>query len=296
MKLLAMCAIMASAAAAAQAQTISIYQTGFEPGEGFFTGNLNGQNGWSTFLGESPNFGEVTSVNPLAGLQSILLDGQQVELGSFNNYAAIGHSAPIAPTLKGVPLRYIEVTGLCSIVDPTLDPNHHSNFWFAQYQIDDQVTLVGTGSRNGHLVFGHPTVGCTAVVIVQAGVPFQFRHLVDYVTGTASAWINDQLVYQDFTDGFFPAYVTSDVYFEGQSVDLLPFDTQVWYDDIHVKAIYCLSASDIGCDGIVGPADLAELLAQWGACPAKGECAADLDSDGTVGPADLAQLLAGWSG
>ena len=51
---------------------------------------------------------------------------------------------------------------------------------------------------------------------------------------------------------------------------------------------------DLDGDGIVGPADLAELLAQWGACPARGECAADFDADGTVGPADLAELLANW--
>ena len=56
---------------------------------------------------------------------------------------------------------------------------------------------------------------------------------------------------------------------------------------------------DLTGDGIVGPADLAELLAQWGACPPKGMCTADLappsEGDGVVGPADLAELLANWS-
>jgi subtilisin family serine protease len=55
---------------------------------------------------------------------------------------------------------------------------------------------------------------------------------------------------------------------------------------------------DIDGDEIVGPADLAQLLAQWGACPVKGDCAADISpqpgGDGSVGPADLAQLLANW--
>ena len=46
-----------------------------------------------------------------------------------------------------------------------------------------------------------------------------------------------------------------------------------------------------GGDGIVGPADLASLLAAWGACAA---CPADFTADGAVGPADLAQLLANW--
>ena len=46
---------------------------------------------------------------------------------------------------------------------------------------------------------------------------------------------------------------------------------------------------DLNGDGVVGPADLAQLLASWGACEG---CQADINGDGTVGPADLAQLLA----
>jgi hypothetical protein len=49
-------------------------------------------------------------------------------------------------------------------------------------------------------------------------------------------------------------------------------------------------------DGVVGPADLAQLLSMWGACPAP--CAADLNPpgapNGQVGPGDLAQLLSAW--
>jgi predicted outer membrane repeat protein len=48
---------------------------------------------------------------------------------------------------------------------------------------------------------------------------------------------------------------------------------------------------DLNGDGIVGPADLAQLLASWGACA---NCPADFNGDGAVGPADLAQLLAHW--
>jgi hypothetical protein len=49
--------------------------------------------------------------------------------------------------------------------------------------------------------------------------------------------------------------------------------------------------ADLNGDGVVGPADLAQLLATWGSCQ---NCAADLNHDGAVGPADLAQLLAHW--
>ena len=50
---------------------------------------------------------------------------------------------------------------------------------------------------------------------------------------------------------------------------------------------------DLNSDGSIGPADLAELLAQWGAC-ATCPCSADLTLDNTIGPADLADLLASW--
>jgi hypothetical protein len=49
--------------------------------------------------------------------------------------------------------------------------------------------------------------------------------------------------------------------------------------------------ADLDGDGIVGAADLALLLGQWG-----GSGSGDLDGDGTVGAGDLATLLAAWSG
>ena len=54
------------------------------------------------------------------------------------------------------------------------------------------------------------------------------------------------------------------------------------------------SPADLNQDGEVGPADLAELLAQWGPCDNCNSCPADLSSDCRVGPADLAEMLANW--
>jgi hypothetical protein len=53
---------------------------------------------------------------------------------------------------------------------------------------------------------------------------------------------------------------------------------------------------DLSGDGVVGPADLAQLLAAWGPCSKKPKtpCPADYDKDGTVGPGDLGTLLANW--
>ena len=55
-----------------------------------------------------------------------------------------------------------------------------------------------------------------------------------------------------------------------------------------------VSPADFDADGQVGPADLAELLAQWGECDDCQACPADLSGDCSVGPADLAEVLANW--
>ncbi len=49
--------------------------------------------------------------------------------------------------------------------------------------------------------------------------------------------------------------------------------------------------ADLDGDGVVGPSDLALLLASWGVCEG---CPADLNNDGVVDAADLADLLAAW--
>lgn len=50
---------------------------------------------------------------------------------------------------------------------------------------------------------------------------------------------------------------------------------------------------DMDGDGLVGPSDLAMLLAAWGPC---GGCVADLTGDGVVDGADLLVMLAHWGG
>jgi hypothetical protein len=53
-----------------------------------------------------------------------------------------------------------------------------------------------------------------------------------------------------------------------------------------------VTPGDIDADGIVGSADLANLLALWGQCI---NCSADVTGDGDVGPPDLSTLLANWT-
>ena len=49
--------------------------------------------------------------------------------------------------------------------------------------------------------------------------------------------------------------------------------------------------ADLGCDGTVDAADLAELLAAWGPNPGH---PADFNGDGVVDAGDLAELLSAW--
>lgn len=53
----------------------------------------------------------------------------------------------------------------------------------------------------------------------------------------------------------------------------------------------CECPADFDFDGDVDAADLAELLASWGACV---DCPADFDGDDDVDAADLAELLSAW--
>lgn len=51
---------------------------------------------------------------------------------------------------------------------------------------------------------------------------------------------------------------------------------------------------DAGGRRVVGAADLAILLANWGPCDDCDDCPADLDDDCTVGASDLLILLVNW--
>lgn len=54
---------------------------------------------------------------------------------------------------------------------------------------------------------------------------------------------------------------------------------------------------DLDSNEVVNGADLAALLASWGACATPfAPCAADLNNDGVINGADLAALLAAWGG
>jgi hypothetical protein len=55
------------------------------------------------------------------------------------------------------------------------------------------------------------------------------------------------------------------------------------------------TSCDADGNGVVNAADLAQVLATWGACNPDNPCTTDFNGDGVVDEADLAQLLANWN-
>jgi hypothetical protein len=277
-------------AAATQAQTVTIFQTGFEPTQGYIAGNLAGQNSWSTYLGEDPNFGKVVSTGALSGSQSVLLDGTDVKHGTFGNAAAVVHSAVIAPSVAGVPLRYVETTGLCKIVDPTVIASHDSVWLVYYWSTAAPFTSVGAGIVNGQYRFGVP-LSSSLSIPAQPGVTFQFRHLLDYQTGIARAWMNGQLAFQTSSNAQFnPELYASAVHLAGSSSHL-PCDTRAWYDDLQIKVVYGCE-TDINIDFAVDVDDLIAVILGWGPCGKS--CPADTDNNGAVDVDDLVAVILNW--
>lgn len=243
---------------AATAQTVTIFQSGFEPGQGYALGNLAGQNGWSPMVPADPSFGKVVNTGALAGSQSVLLDGADTRPG---NYGAVIRSAVIAPSLAGKPLRYVETTGLCRILEPTIIAGEDSVFYVYFWSNSTPHAHSGPGFVNGQHRFGHGIISSVGIP-VQPNTTFQFRHLLDYQTGRSRAWMNGQLAFQtQFNDSLYLTSVRLDC-----SSDHDQFDTRAWYDDLHIKAVYGCGG-DTNLDLAVNIEDLLAVLNAWGSCP-----------------------------
>jgi hypothetical protein len=215
------------------AQSVTVFQTGFESGEGYSPGGIKGQNGWSAVLSGDPDFGQITATNPLMGSQSALLDGPTV----VNGYAGVRKSIAVAPTQNGNALRFIEMAGVCSIVDPTLNPDHISNAWMTLMSGANEVGAVGVGSRFGQHVLGWPTATNSAFVEVQPNTPLEFKYQADYERGLATLRMNGQLVYEN-VELYFNPFIPTDLRLEFASNSNQPFDTVVRVDDLKLTATY----------------------------------------------------------
>lgn len=63
---------------------------------------------------------------------------------------------------------------------------------------------------------------------------------------------------------------------------------------IQLEGTEFLTPGDLDGSGAIDGADLALMLAAWGACPPDQSCPADLDNDGDVDAGDLGVLLGNW--
>ncbi len=79
--------------------------------------------------------------------------------------------------------------------------------------------------------------------------------------------------------------------FNAWDVDMINnHDNRALWINLFELPIQC--PADFDFDGTVGPADLAQVLGNWGKCG--GCCPFDFNQDGNVGPFDLAILLGNW--
>ena len=193
--------------------------------------------------------------------------------------------------------------------------------------LDELTTITGTGafrlingrtfntgsslSNNGSIALGKDCVlnvngsytqgaGATySVTFGSASIAGALINSVMNVTDTASL---DGLAHAVQADQFIPANCDQmDVVIAGtiagqfSDLDLPPVSSfPVWTINYENDIATLLFADvDINDDNVVGPADLAQLLAEWGTC-ALGKCNADFNCNGEINPADLATLLANW--
>ena len=107
--------------------------------------------------------------------------------------------------------------------------------------------------------------------------------------GTSGGWIETSFVVGDFvglTSTVRVKFVASDLG-DGSVVE-------AGIDDVRIFGVSCGTAScpgDTNGDGVIGSADLAEMLATWGGGAGS---PSDLNGDGIVDSSDLANLLAAW--
>ncbi|MCA9290685.1 MAG: hypothetical protein KDA25_06125, partial [Phycisphaerales bacterium] len=140
------------------------------------------------------------------------------------------------------------------------------------------------------------------------GAPFSDTFLVDVSDNGGASWQSLEVVGPDgpeVSGGWFAkSFPITDAGIDATNQFRIRFIAQdlgegsvveAGVDAVRLVSILCDKTppctGDFDDDGVVGPADLAALLADWGPCVG---CPTDLDDDDTVGPADLAVLLAAW--
>ena len=217
--------------------------------------------------------------------------------------AVLGASAGIA-SLEGAVGDHDDVSSVVHAVSTYYPPTNL--FEFAQYEGPDGVAskLIGIEILDVIENLEDPAYAEWITLIDSASPmthvsaddpPFYLVHgdqdtIVPFVH---SQWLHDALVAGGVTSTFdlLPGFGHTDIPDE-QAEDVAEFFESV-------LGLNPPIVGDLDHDCIVGPEDIAALLAQWGKCPKKGECTGDIappGGNGKVSAADLAALLANWTG
>jgi hypothetical protein len=181
----------------------------------------------------------------------------------------------------------------CMAINPA-----DNSIWFTLPGIDSGFVrrLQISGPELLHTTFSHPLIvnptcvdfddrGHMLVVLADGSVRDFEPNSQGGWTAVKGGWYFDLQVGPNFKVA--RSRTNYDPEIHGQTDQFIPAEE---LPEIGTPGFDC--PGDFDGDLLVGAADLAQLLALWGPCPAP--CPADLDGDGSVGPVDLATTLARW--
>jgi probable HAF family extracellular repeat protein len=222
-----------------------------------------GVNEAAVWFGDDPPLG-------LGFLPDALLDGSELFAVSGDGTVGAGYSWA---AFGVVAVRWTLAEGLESLGD--LPGGDALTFAQAQGASHDGSVIVG---------FGSTILGTEAFFWTESGGMRNLREmLVDDFGLDLGSW-----------------NLTSATAVSGDGITIVGFGNQgggpdqAWLVRLPRGGLPC--PTDLTGDLLVGPADLAELLAAWGQClgcpPAR--CPADVTGDCAIGADDLAELLATW--
>jgi hypothetical protein len=225
-------------------------------------------------------------------------------------------------------LQFLNASIVTNAADITLDgPNGQIQSTSDVDALDEMTRITGAGAfrlingrtfttgssltNNGTIaldkdcvlnVNGSYTQGGAATYSIAFGSSAIAGALVNSVMNVTATANLDGLVQAIQSDQFIPAncdqmdiVIAGTLMGEFSDEDVPPVSNfPVWTINYESDIATLLFADvDLNDDVVVGPADLAQLLAQWGACGI-GKCSADFNCNGEVNAADLATLLATW--
>ncbi|MDX2147604.1 MAG: hypothetical protein SFZ23_08795 [Planctomycetota bacterium] len=236
--------------------TITIFQTGFEASEGYAGGALNGQNGWSPFLGISPNMAQVVDTSALGGSQAVRLDSQSLDViddpaGALRG-GSIGRALSVPATQDALALASISLGAKFQIqaagpIEPMLGTN--VILWGGSGG-DVFVEGAGPGIESNLPIFGYATPPAfNNATPIQLGTTYSFQVDLDYATGVSTLHFDGVLLdSRPFDTSTLPSLLDMQLV----NLDTSLVDANVFYDDLSVTASYIPAPGAAALLGLVG--------------------------------------------